>query len=239
MQRDTAIMVFSWFGGMALAALLFSWDRLPWWLIGIVGCALFVTAVALLLIMISPPTPVVDIWERQRRVMEASDQQAPRSPELNAGTLLYYALTAEELSEQAIDLAGILGRRRGTLESQGPMLAYHAATIRSMLIVQGQRLHSESAEIRRHIAKIPDLQIKLGRQDAKALLDDLTDQAVTVAGGAIATGLPGAAGYREVTRSNLSKANPATGRIDKDPSGKWIKGSNYQAPDLDAVLDQV
>jgi len=238
-QREVAVMVFAWLGGMSLSVLLFTWDRLPALAIGGVGALLFVTCVALLMIIISPLAPVVDIWQQQRRLMEASDQATPMRPELNAGTLLYYALTAEELSEQAVDLAGVLGRRRGVLESQGPMLAYHAATVRSMLITSAQRLHAESTEMRRVIAKIPDLRLELSRPEAKALLDDLTDQAVTVAGGVVSSGLPGAAGYLEVAASNLSKANPATGKIDKDESGKWIKGPNYREPDLGAVLDQV
>jgi hypothetical protein len=39
-----------------------------------------------------------------------------------------------------------------------------------------------------------------------------------------------------VAESNLSKANPITGLIEKDASGKWIKGSQYQSPQIDAVL---
>jgi hypothetical protein len=58
-----------------------------------------------------------------------------------------------------------------------------------------------------------------------------------IAGLAASSGLPAAAGCVEVATSNLSKANPSTGVIDVDPSGKWIKGANYVAPNLGRVID--
>jgi hypothetical protein len=81
-----------------------------------------------------------------------------------------------------------------------------------------------------------DFDMALTIDEAVALADDTTDIAVVNAGFANASGIPGGACYVEVGTSNFSKANPETGRIDKDPSGKWIKGTDYQEPDLKAVL---
>jgi hypothetical protein len=68
------------------------------------------------------------------------------------------------------------------------------------------------------------------------IFDGTTDVAVVNCGFALACGLPGSDGYREVALSNISKRNPDTGMIDKTADGKWIKGAEYRAPDLLGVL---
>jgi len=77
--------------------------------------------------------------------------------------------------------------------------------------------------------------IVLTEEQAVAVADDVTDLQVVVSGVAAACALPGDRLYEEVQRSNLSKAQE-DGSIARDPSGKWIKGPNYSAPNLRAVL---
>lgn len=192
----------------------------------------FLAALALLFMhVISRPTQgPVDIWDLQRRLMLASDQQMPMSPQLNAGVLLYFALTLEELGEMAKTIHGILLRDKSQRWSRAQMghLFYSSSS----------SLAAMSSQVRKVLPAISDLSMPLTLEEAKALFDDTTDVTVTVAGLPISAGLPASSGYLEVLQSNLSKANPATGKIDKTPDGKWIKGRHYVKPDLARVLKQ-
>lgn len=238
-SRELFCIVIALVLGASLAGLSFALDsRVP--SPYVLGALAFLSFVMLLLLVLSPPTPVVDIWDLQRKLMTISDQQTPATPHLTDSGLLYYALTMEELSEQGTYLARVLDRRIEQLQRErGPVFTRDAHAAVAMIAASARVMASSAVNIRAGVAKLTGLKLPLTRVEARHLLDDLTDQAVTVAGGSVAMGLPGAAGYREVQRSNFSKANPSTGRIDKEPSGKWIKGINYRDPDLDAVLDQV
>lgn len=176
----------------------------------------------------------VDPWRLQRKLMVISNQAAPANPTLTKGTLLYYSLQLEELAEQARSLTAIMRRH---LPPQDVVVGYEG--YQDALAVGEPAIRQLSICLRSRIAQCPDdWGLSLSRAEAKSLLDDHIDVMVVASGFGLATGLPGPQGYEAVQRSNLSKANPDTGMIDKDPSGKWIKGAAYQPPQLDSVLEE-
>jgi hypothetical protein len=171
----------------------------------------------------------VDIWDLQEDVMRRSRQRIPAAPRLHNGVILYGALDLEELGEM--------------FQHLGLAVAHHCdVTVpRNVALSIDLRRHGE---LMRHWSKairnllkehdIGDHRMLPG--DAKALFDDTCDLSVTNAGFCNSAGFPGAKGYAETQNSNLSKANPETGLIDKEPDGKWIKGPNYVEPDLLGIL---
>lgn len=179
------------------------------------------------------PAPV-DPWEIQRSLMRMSDQRLPDQPMVTNEVLMYYALILEESSEAGVTLLDIL---RSTalsstqLQDFALMRQTLASTIRSM---------SLTSKRVRQILQTEAFQTWKGRplnlREARLLLDDHVDIQVVNSGFGLAAGLPAAAGYVSVGMSNASKADPVSGRILKDPSGKWLKGKNYQAPSLEQVL---
>jgi hypothetical protein len=176
----------------------------------------------------------VDPWALQRDLMYISNQAIgdPGRPAINTTVLLYYALILEELGEGFRTLARVGTPKVGTgfydLNGGVPMSWTEV----------GNQLIDFSTNMRKSIAEMQFRPIPLSIQDAADMLDDLTDIMVVTSGATVAAGLPGPAGYLEVSSSNLSKANPATGLIDKDASGKWIKGANYRMADLRSVVSQ-
>ncbi len=68
------------------------------------------------------------------------------------------------------------------------------------------------------------------------LLDGLLDLAWVAIGGAIAMGADVEGAWAEIVRSNMSKVNPETGKMDKDANGKVIKPAHYSKPDLARFL---
>jgi len=190
----------------------------------------------------------VDIWSYQESLMVASDQKIPPDgPQIHKGVLLYAALMMEELAETQMALAQELrmdSQLSATFNSNFAEAAeeqerqsaknYIAVALEST----AKLLESRSKLIRAQLSYLPDDWWFLpSRRGAYELLDGITDVAVVVAGFSLSAGFPGREAYDEVGSSNLSKANPITGRIEKDASGKWIKGSAYRAPDMAKVLD--
>lgn len=177
------------------------------------------------------------IWDTQARMMRASGQSLPDSPQLSSQALLYIALQLEELSELLMTTTGVL-RERSSMSDDADQCVF-LDRVERVMHEQGSRMLGASRDLRSaasawNKSNMPPL--FLNPAEAVALADDVTDCAVVVAGAALSLGLPGAECYTEVQRSNLSKCNPATGMIDKDSSGKWIKGAQYTPPDLESVL---
>lgn len=173
----------------------------------------------------------VDPWEMQAKLMDISGQQRPAMPRMVKTSLLYAALVMEETGEAYKHLARVLLER--TNDQSSRPLDVIGMILRNASI----QMEAESVVLRRQLAEVADdWDMDLTQQQAIDLLDDTTDITVVNSGFALALGLPGAAGYLDVAGSNHSKANPDTGVIDKDPSGKWIKGARYRAPDLARVL---
>lgn len=194
----------------------------------VVACLLASLGILFVHALTQPSQGPVDIWDLQRRLMHASDQKMPMSPELNAGVMLYFALTLEELGEMASTIHGIMLRDKSQRWSRAQMGSFFHAS--------ASTLTAQANQIKKVLPAMGDFTVPLSLTEAVALFDDTTDVTVTVAGLPISAGLPAAPGYLEVLRSNLSKANPSTGKIDKDASGKWVKGRHFQKPDLARVL---
>lgn len=198
--------------------------------------------ISMILMMLVPRK--VDPWAMQRSLMRASGQDLPNTVVLTKNALMYHGLIVEELAE-TLDIVGVALRNeaeRERLAIIGGLPPHHTtpglATLASTF--SGLTLHlSNTADlIKRELKRMPStVRFNLNRHEAITLADGHTDLVVVTAGAALASGIPGADCYEEVADSNLSKANPATGLIDKDATGKWIKGSAYHDPDLAAVLD--
>lgn len=181
-----------------------------------------------------------DIWVPQWRLMKISDQKLPTIPTITRDSLMYFAITMEELGETGQALTS-WARTPGSEYVPGVHRFFHDKNLEAAILrlrVLGADLRTSSKELRGLLEKVdPEWCRSLSKEEATELLDGVTDVAVTTAGLGLASGLPAAAAYAEVQRSNHSKANLQTGLIDKDPSGKWIKGPSYTPPDLGKVLE--
>ncbi len=67
-------------------------------------------------------------------------------------------------------------------------------------------------------------------------LDAVIDLAWVALGYAYSMGADVENAIKEVERSNKSKINPETGKLDKDENGKYTKGVNYTKPNLKPYL---
>lgn len=188
----------------------------------------------------------VDPWQLQASLMHISDQPVPPTLQMTPEAVLYMALKMEEFQEtlDAFVMTLDRGLAYGPVASCEPLQELIRAYANIALYIHGTglaaQLRSTSLAIRRHLgglseaAKRMSLPIEHGK--ARELADGLTDEMVVTAGFALAAGIPGAACYEQVGYSNLSKADPTTGKIHKDPSGKWIKGPLYRQPEIDETL---
>lgn len=176
-----------------------------------------------------PPEPAVDPWALQRELMERSDQRLPAVPRLHNGVVLYAALNLEELGEMCESIANALTHYE-CIAVPG------VAAMSASFLTHGRAMVKRSHEIRDFLKRVDIGSHQLLPRDARALFDDTTDLMVTNVGFTLSCGFPGPAGYAEAQNSNLSKANPETGKIDKTADGKWIKGPRYFEPDLVRVL---
>lgn len=212
---------------------------------GLAVAGIWLVVVALVLVVVLPwfnknedneSRPVLEpywftIWEMQRQQMVISGQPLPERVELTQGTVLYLALTMEELAETAKVIVDAMGVT--PLDHEGVLLG-------SYLDTSATELNQLSSGIRKHLARMqwPVNGVPLTLAQAVELADGVTDSTVTIAGMANASGIPGEDCFDEVTASNYSKASPVSGVIERDASGKWIKGVNYRAPDLLSVLQK-
>jgi predicted HAD superfamily Cof-like phosphohydrolase len=169
-------------------------------------------------------------WKSQFLLMIKSGQEIPPAPAITMTTILYGALILEEAAETLIGLAkGIDEVSNGNVR---------LVSVASQYLKQARVMSLASVSIRHQLKECggANLALTLSREVANEILDGCTDLHVVTAGLSIACGLPGQAGHDEVARSNMSKVNPVTNMIDKDASGKWIKGPEFFKPDLDALL---
>ena len=198
-----------------------------------VGAASFAVGGSIGLMMLGQQRRRVDPWEYQRRLMSISGQEIPEDIQLNKTGLLYLALILEEFGETCMSVYHAMIKA-------GPITAGAPLNIVALLQAWAEEGKAGSMALRQHVTRLPEgYVIRLTIPSAKEIADGTTDLAVVNSGFALALGLPGAELYEEISESNLSKANPVTGLIERDASGKWIKGPGYQAPDIEAVLRRV
>lgn len=180
----------------------------------------------------------VDPWQLQHRLMSISNQPTPTFIQINRGTLTYLALVMEELAETIEPVNDVLQRASSSPLEPMVITAPTTRAVGQMLRNVRQDLATISAQLRTRAARLPDhWHLPMLEGEAVRMADGCTDLSVVSCGLTIAAGVPGPDCYEEVMRSNLSKTNPLTGLIDKDASGKWIKGPNYRPPSLVNVLD--
>lgn len=166
----------------------------------------------------------MDPWDMQKQLMIASNQEVASTYVMNNTSLLYAALILEEVSELMESISNVL-----TVGVKDQTISAHFRNV--------SQVNDEiSKEIRQEISTRLNTQIYLSKAHLIDIVDASTDIAVVNAGFAVSTGFNGADCYMNVAESNLSKVNPVTGIIDKDNSGKWIKGVNYKEPNLQMVL---
>ena len=170
------------------------------------------------------------VWQYQKDLMTRSDQYVPDRAEITPGSFLYFALNLEELSELAEALNDSLSI---------PTAVYPQQRVKEILTECQELLHERSLEIRQLLKQNTDNwpTIMPSRENFKKIMDANIDLMVTNSGFSLSTGSPGEQAYAITAESNLSKTNPETGKIDKTPDGKWIKGSAYQEPNFEKLLD--
>lgn len=176
--------------------------------------------------------PQLDPWQLQATIMRLSGQRVVNGdPQLTSTAILYAALTMEENAETIQAMLDVM--KAHFAEAAHPELA----KLMNVLTTSARGMVHYSECVRAILARLPaNFSIDLKPQEAVALADGITDTTVTVMGLAAASGIPGRDCYAAVGESNLSKVDPRTGVIERDPSGKWIKGPNYRPPHLDQVL---
>ena len=181
----------------------------------------------------------VDPWKLQAQVMLKSGQDVPNHFKFGNSGLTYLALQMEELGEQVAAVKTLTDSARMPTDVHTNVLSatyvQRFSNLRQQLESTAQGLKIVSEMLRAFVGNPNHPPLEFTNYDEAAvleLLDGITDGAVVNAGMAVACGLPGAAAFDHITGSNLSKANPETGLIDIDASGKWIKGPNYRKPDL-------
>lgn len=165
-------------------------------------------------------------WEQQYTLMEISNQYIAKTPEFNKTSLLYSALVLEETSELFAGLRKVVDRLDEREYNKLYVIVNNICNL----------MHMSSLEIRNIIKELPEMHSSLTHEEAIEFADASTDIAVVNCGFAVSTGFDGQACYDDVVGSNLSKANPVTGVIDKTSDGKWIKGANYREPNLEKVI---
>jgi hypothetical protein len=173
----------------------------------------------------------VDPWALQKELMTASGQHIPTDGYfINNGSVLYIALTLEEVAETVEAMLDVMAKDVRAHAGGSLDQAYSELyRVRNLMQVA-------SRSIRKSLESMEQFELPMTIEQARPVADGVTDVVVVTAGLTLSCGFPGAACYMEVVGSNLSKRNPATGKIDKTPDGKWIKGSDYAEPNLDQVL---
>ena len=70
------------------------------------------------------------------------------------------------------------------------------------------------------------------------IFDGGVDSIVVILGTMVAFGLPAAAGWEEVLRSNMAKVDPTTGFVTKRDDGKVLKPEGWTPPDLGRLIQE-
>lgn len=192
-------------------------------------------------LMYTPQEGKPTTFDLQREVMTRSAQDLPAEICLTPQTIMYAALNLEELGEQLVALAeginhGAMGPTDGSRMYEGEGWSQAA----NLMGHVGADIQQQSRDLRNSVKDTfrgTNPRIAITLPYAKEIVDGANDVTVVNAGFLLSMGVPAMACYEEVTLSNLSKANPETGVIDKELDGKWIKGVNYKAPDLGRIIE--
>ena len=88
------------------------------------------------------------------------------------------------------------------------------------------------------VEELGELSEAMGNRDAVETLDALADLQYVLDGGVLTLGFEDFfdAAFREVHASNMTKADPVTGKMVKDGAGRVQKPAHYRRPDLGPIL---
>lgn len=86
--------------------------------------------------------------------------------------------------------------------------------------------------------EVQELQDAVDQDDKVEQLDALIDILVVVVGALHSLGADAEGAWNEVIRSNMSKVDPATGKVIKREDGKVLKPATYSAPELEQFLNK-
>ena len=97
-----------------------------------------------------------NIWNLQRKLMQASDQQLPANPTITRGSLTYFALTMEELAETGSALTRWASTNKP--ENAGPY-PIHPALASAVYQINSihRRMLEDSKELREMLKLLPRL----------------------------------------------------------------------------------
>lgn len=180
----------------------------------------------------------VDPWEAEQALLTIRAQPAPERPMLTKEGLVGYSRVL--VSAAALGQAIVSTISRHTIEVSRdlhPALIHLDRTIAQVVRVINlaevhlRQLTGTNGE---GLGDWPGCPLELDR--ATMLLEESVDLVGSAAAFSLLAGLPGAEGYRAMVVSQLSKADPKTGRIARDGSGRSIRGPNYQPAELDKLL---
>lgn len=186
-------------------------------------------------------------WALQKMLMDsAALEPSPTQYQIDKLSILYTALILEETAELTAGMAKILSRL--TDEGKATIIPSDSSydekwkqvtnkeKLASLMAILDDFLTETSLEIRDILKETKDFTEILNEDEVVEIADACTDISVVNCGFAVSSGIPGADCYEEVLGSNLSKRDPASGKILKDNSGKWLRGPSYVPPNLKKIL---
>lgn len=183
-----------------------------------------------------------DTYDLQRDLMARSAQDLPTQVYITPQAIMYFVLNLEELGETSTAMSeAIHGGDLRAVSTGGDVTdAHNFSLVADVLATEGALLQTTAAVLRNLVKcgfgqRLPRIALRLDH--AIELADGCVDVAVVNAGLTLSLGLPARVCYDAVVLSNLSKANPETGSIDKQADGKWIKGVNYKQPNLSVIIE--
>lgn len=179
-------------------------------------------------------------WDRQRDLMERSGQDLPEAVCLTPQTLLYFALKMEEMSETASGIYNAIHSSEALVLPVRDAAAFsNAADIVNGTVLALQMMAAQLRLLIKENFGQRQVRIPMSVERAVEIVDGGIDEAVVNAGFLLSMGVPAHECYEDVVLSNLSKCNPETGIIDREPDGKWIKGPDFKLPNLAAIIGPV
>jgi predicted HAD superfamily Cof-like phosphohydrolase len=81
-----------------------------------------------------------------------------------------------------------------------------------------------------------EFQTALAERNIVEVADALADMMYIIVGTALSFGIPLDRVWAEVQRSNMAKADPATGKFRRRPDGKILKSDGWTPPNIPAAL---
>ena len=128
------------------------------------------------------------------------------------------------------------GMARDFDESIRTMMEAFGQAVRTFPELTG--ISAEERQLRRTLLaeEYNEYTVAEAESDLVEIADALADMTVIIFGTANACGIDLPAVLGEVMRSNMSKVNPKTGKVDRREDGKILKGDNYLPPMIEDYM---